>query len=174
MLPCGVDLERFHSLPRAEARRALGLDESKRYLLFPADPARAVKRHDRAAEVARLAGAELLVGGEIDPDRMPEWVNAADAVLVTSESEGFGLAMLEALACDVPVLSTPVGIAPLVANCLDGCLVVPFDAARWADFVGALEPGGAAFRGRAAAEPFSARRMAERLLTAYADVVDPT
>ena len=36
----------------------------------------------------------------------------ADAVLVTSEREGFGLAALEALACDVPVLATPVGVAP--------------------------------------------------------------
>jgi teichuronic acid biosynthesis glycosyltransferase TuaC len=31
-------------------------------------------------------------------------------VLVPSEREGFGLAVLEALACDVPVLATPVGI----------------------------------------------------------------
>ena len=37
-------------------------------------------------------------------------MNAANAVLVPSEREGFGLAVLEALACDVPVLATPVGI----------------------------------------------------------------
>ncbi len=43
---------------------------------------------------------------------MPLWVNAANAVLVPSEREGFGLAVLEALACDVPVLATPVGIHP--------------------------------------------------------------
>ena len=39
-------------------------------------------------------------------------VELANAVLVTSDYEGFGLAAIEALACDVPVLSTPVGIAP--------------------------------------------------------------
>ena len=43
---------------------------------------------------------------------MVDWVNAANAVLITSDNEGFGLAAVEALACDVPVLSTPVGIAP--------------------------------------------------------------
>ncbi|MSO40329.1 MAG: glycosyltransferase [Solirubrobacterales bacterium] len=174
VLPCGVDLERFRELPRAEARRALGLSESGRYLLFPADPARPVKRHDRAAEVARLADAELLVGGEIDPERMPLWVNAADAVLVTSESEGFGLALLEALACRVPVLSTPVGIAPLVAGGLDGCLVASFDLESWAGFARSmLGQESIVPAGRAAAEPFSVGRMAERVLAAYEDLAAP-
>ena len=43
---------------------------------------------------------------------MSTWMNAADAVVVTSDYEGFGMAAIEALACDVPVLSTPVGVAP--------------------------------------------------------------
>ena len=115
-------------MPRAEARRRLGLDPDGRYLLFPADPERPVKRGDRAAEVAGLARAELLTGGEIDPERMPDYVNAVSAVLVTSENEGFGLAALEALACQVPVLSTPVGIVPLALLGVDGCLVA--DCAR--------------------------------------------
>ena len=52
VLPCGVDLERFRPLPRAEARRRLGLDPDAPCLLFPADPARAEKRFDRARAVA--------------------------------------------------------------------------------------------------------------------------
>ena len=78
----------------------------------PPTPIAPEKRADRAAEVAAASGAELLTGGAIEPDLMPLWVNAANAVLVTSDYEGFGLACVEALACDVPVLSTPVGIAP--------------------------------------------------------------
>ncbi len=112
VLPCGADLDRFRPSPRAEARQRLGLDPEGRYLLFPAATFRPEKRHDRALEVARLAGAELLTGGAIEAERMPDWVNAANAVLVTSENEGFGLVAVEALACDVPVLSTPVGVAP--------------------------------------------------------------
>ena len=92
--------------------RALGLDPDGRYLFFPANPARPEKRHDRAAELAAACGAELLTGGSIEPERMPLWLNAANAVLVTSDYEGFGMAAVEALACEVPVLSTPVGIAP--------------------------------------------------------------
>lgn len=172
VLPCGPDLGRFRQLPRDESRRQLGLDPGSRFLLFPADPARPAKRHDRAAAVADAVGVELLVGGRIDPERMPLFVNAADAVLVTSDHEGFGLAVLEALACDVPVLSTPVGVAPFAAGDLDGCLVAPFDLERWrsaaATHVESPDPRvpGA---GRAAA--FSAPRMAERVLAAYRELL---
>ena len=111
--------------PRAEARRELGLDPDGRYLFFPANPARPEKRHDRAAEVAAACGAELLTGGSIEPERMPLWLNAANAVLVTSDYEGFGMAAVEALACDVPVLSTPVGIAPYALRGIDGLPLRP-------------------------------------------------
>ncbi len=81
MLPCGVDLERFHPIPRAQARNELGLDPEKPYLLFAADPARAEKRYDRALELARAVDVELLTLGGVDPPRVPLWVNAANAVL---------------------------------------------------------------------------------------------
>ena len=171
VLPCGVDLGRFRPIPQAEARRRLGLDPAGRYLLFPANPDRAVKRHDRAAEVARLAGAELLTTAEVNPEEMPFHHNAASAVLVTSESEGFGLGALEALACGVPVLSTPVGVAPLVAGSVEGCLVAPFDAAAWASVARAhLDAGEVRIDGGPMPAAFAAERMAERVLSAYSAI----
>ena len=108
--PAARTSSRFGPHPRGpRPARALGLDPDGRYLFFPANPARPEKRHDRAAELAAACGAELLTGGSIEPERMPTWINAANAVLVTSDYEGFGMAAVEALACDVPVLSTPVG-----------------------------------------------------------------
>jgi glycosyltransferase involved in cell wall biosynthesis len=172
VLPCGPDLSRFRPLPRAKARRELDLDPGGRYLLFPANPSRPEKRHDRAAELARGAGAELLTGGSIEPDRMPLWVNAANAVLVTSDYEGFGLVALEALACEVPVLSTPVGIAPHTVGAVPGCLVSPFDRERWLTAVGPhLEADDPRVPGAGQAAAFSAERMAERVLIAYRELV---
>ena len=52
ILPCGIDADRFRPLDRRAARERLGLDPDGRYLLFPYDPARAVKRADRARELA--------------------------------------------------------------------------------------------------------------------------
>jgi glycosyltransferase involved in cell wall biosynthesis len=173
VLPCGVDERRFRPIPRAEARRTLDLDPGRPLLLFPADPARAEKRPDRAASLARACGAELLTAGAVDPERMPLLVNAANAVLVTSEREGFGLAALESLACGVPVLSTPVGIAPVALRGVRGCLVAPFEPEAWR---AALEPhlGASESRvdGERVAASFSASRLGERVVEAYRELLD--
>ncbi|HWO15266.1 MAG TPA: glycosyltransferase [Solirubrobacterales bacterium] len=172
VLPCGPDLTRFRPLPRAEARRELGLDPEGRYLLFPANPARPEKRADRARELAAAAGAELLTGGAIDPEQMPLWVNAANAVLVTSDYEGFGMVCVEALACDVPVLSTPVGIAPFALAGLEGALCAPFDLDTWSAAARPhLEAPDPRLRGAARAAAFSAERMGARVVEAYRDVL---
>ena len=171
ILPCGADLERFRPLDQATARAELGLENDGRYLLFPAATGRPEKRFDRASEVARLAGAKLLTAGRIDPKRMPLWVNAASAVLVTSEYEGFGLAAVEALGCGRPVLSTPVGIAPALLGGIEGCIAEPFDAERWARLARAhLDAGDARVAGETRAAWFSAPSLAERVAQAYADL----
>jgi glycosyltransferase involved in cell wall biosynthesis len=173
VLPCGVDLDRFRPAPRAEARARLDLDPAGRYLLFPADPSRPAKRHDRAVALATQSGAELLVASRVDPDRMPDWINAAGAVVVPSDQEGFGLAALEALACGVPVLSTPVGIAPAALAGVEGCLVAPYDAGRWTAAARAhLEADDPRVDGRGRAERFSAERMASRVHMAWRDLTE--
>jgi glycosyltransferase involved in cell wall biosynthesis len=171
-----VDLGRFGPLDRRQARVRLGLDPERPYLLFPADPRRPVKRHDRARELAaRIPETELLTMESVPPADVPAWVNAANAVLVTSDSEGFGLAVLEALACDVPVLATPVGIAPLVLSDLAGTLCAPFELESWSPLarahVEAVDPRVPAGRARAAL--FSSERMADRVLATYEELVEP-
>jgi len=173
VLPCGVDTLRFRPLERREARSRLGLDPDAPYLLFPADPERATKRYDRARRVAALLpGVELLALRGVAPSEVPFWVNAANAVLVSSEREGFGLAALEALACDVPVLSTPVGVAPIALAGVRGTLCEPFEERRWLSFARALvESRDPRVRGRARAELFSSDRMAARVLVAYRELI---
>ncbi|HET8954747.1 MAG TPA: glycosyltransferase [Solirubrobacterales bacterium] len=173
VLPCGPDLRRFEPIPRERARRELGLDPAGRYLFFPANPARPEKRHDRAAEVAAACEADLLTGGSIEPEAMPLWINAANAVLVTSDYEGFGMAAVEALACEVPVLSTDVGIAPYALGGIDGCLCAPFEAGAWAAVARRhLDAPDPRVAGAARAATLSASGMAERVIEAYRAVVD--
>jgi glycosyltransferase involved in cell wall biosynthesis len=168
VLPCGVDMCRFEHSDRQAARRALELEPDRRYLLFPADPGRPEKRYDRAAQLAQSVGATLLVLGAVDPDRVPLYVNAADAVVVPSEREGFGLGMLEALACDVPVLATPVGIAPEALSGVDGTYCGAFELQRWRSALSEiLAAGDPRIAGRSAAERYSAVAMAARVADAW-------
>jgi glycosyltransferase involved in cell wall biosynthesis len=171
VLPSGVDVQRFRPIPRAEARRALGLDPERPCLLFPADPARPEKRHDRALQVA--GDVALLSLGMVAPADVPLWVNAANAVLVPSEREGFGLAVLEALACDVPVLATPVGIHPEVLAGVSGTYCGPFDAVVWREALApALADPDPRIEGRERAERYSTDEMAARMVEAWRGLVE--
>jgi glycosyltransferase involved in cell wall biosynthesis len=166
VLPTGVALDRFAPRPREEARVRLGLDADERLLLFPADPARAGKRADRAREVAAATGARLVTLGATPPDQMPDWINAADAVLVPSDAEGFGLAAIEALACETPVLATPVGIHPTALADLPGTLCAPYDRGTWAAAVEQLA-GRRVEGGRDRAARWSSDAMAARVVDAW-------
>ncbi len=166
ILPCGVDLERFRRIRRDEARTTLGLDPAGPYLLFPADPARPEKRYDRARAVA--GEVPLLALGDVPPADVPLWVNAANAVLAPSEREGFGLGVLEALACGVPVLATPVGVAPEALDGVAGTYCAAFDLERWRAAVAPhLEAVDPRVEGRSRADRFSTDRMAARVLDAW-------
>jgi teichuronic acid biosynthesis glycosyltransferase TuaC len=169
VLPCGVDLERFKPIARVEARAILDLKPTGRYVLFPADPRRPEKRFDRARAIA--GAGELLTLGSVDPAQVPFYVNAANAVLVPSERESFGLAVLEALACNVPVLATPVGIAPVALENLPGTLCAPFEQERWrAALAPHLEADDPRVEGRARAALYSADRMAADVLAAWRSI----
>jgi teichuronic acid biosynthesis glycosyltransferase TuaC len=169
VLPVGVDLERFRPIPRAEARERLGLDPDGPYLLFPHDPARPLKRFDRAREAA--GDTRLLTMGRVPPAEVPLWINAANAVLVPSQAEGFGLSVIEALACGVPPFGTPVGIHGVALDGIAGAYCAPWDRGAWRaalrPVVGADDPR---VDGRERAALFSADRMAARVVAAWRDV----
>jgi N-acetyl-alpha-D-glucosaminyl L-malate synthase BshA len=63
-------------------------------------------------------------------DRVHDKLGAADLFLLPSDTESFGLAALEAMACEVPVIATSVGGLPeVVTHGVDGFLVPARDVA---------------------------------------------
>jgi glycosyltransferase involved in cell wall biosynthesis len=169
VLPVGIALERLRPIPRAEARARLGLDPAGPYLLFPHDPVRPLKRVDRAREAA--GDVPLLTMGRVDPDEVPYWINAANAVLVPSQDEGFGLSVIEALACGVPAFGTPVGIHPVALSGVEGAYCAPWDRDAWrAALRPHLEAAEPRVDGRARAELFSSDRMAARVVEAWREM----
>ncbi|MEG4490771.1 glycosyltransferase family 4 protein [Microcoleus sp. D3_18_C4] len=60
-------------------------------------------------------------------DQLKEFYSKCDAWLFSSRSEGFGLPILEAMACGTPVIGTPAGAAPELLAGGGGILVKPED-----------------------------------------------
>jgi L-malate glycosyltransferase len=80
-------------------------------------------------------------------DHIQDFLGLADLFLLPSDLESFGLAALEAMACEVPVIATNVGGVPeVVTNGVDGYLVDPRDVASAAKF--AIQILSRADRGR--------------------------
>jgi glycosyltransferase involved in cell wall biosynthesis len=114
VIPTGVDTRVFGPMERSAARRELAWDD-RPVILFYAGEDPGGKRLDVAeatlAEVQRGlpdARLEVLWGREL-PDRVPLYMNAADCLLLTSDSEGSPTIVQEALACKLPVVAVPVG-----------------------------------------------------------------
>ncbi|MEI7848179.1 MAG: glycosyltransferase family 4 protein [Chloroflexota bacterium] len=131
LIPAGIDTEMFCPSPMAEARKALELPMENRLVLFVGDPARTEKRYWIAEQVVRSLSPELnvrlVVAHNIPQDRMPLFMNACDALLVTSSTEGSPNAVKEALACNLPVVATDVGDIRQRISSVQGCHVCETD-----------------------------------------------
>lgn len=133
------------------------------------------------AHLHRLA-AGLGVSGQVrfappQPHHiLSTYYRAADAVVVPSRSESFGLVALEASACGVPVVASGVGgLLTLVDHGETGYLVPDRDPALFAHYLREIvdHPGHAAALGRRAAERatrYTWNFAAARLRRLYSDV----
>lgn len=203
-IPTGIDLARYAPRDRGEARRQLGLPESApivgivatlrswkghRYLLdafaqLSDKSAHLVVVGDgpgrdnlrRQAEELGIAGRVTMPGNQGD---VVPWLAALDVfVLPSYANEGVPQAIMQAMACGLPVVSTPVGAIPeIVADGVTGLLVPPRDTAGLKDALERLL-GDAALRGRLAdaalaqaRERFADGRMLGRMEAVFADVI---
>jgi glycosyltransferase involved in cell wall biosynthesis len=114
-----VDTSVFAPRPQKDARARLGLAESARYALFVGRLEHG-KGGNVTVEAARRAGYELLVAGAkgapgiqhlgvLSPEELPDAYAASDCVVLPSLYEACSLVVLEALACERPLLTTRVG-----------------------------------------------------------------
>jgi glycosyltransferase involved in cell wall biosynthesis len=125
IVPSGLDLELFRPQPQGPARARLGLPAGQRLVLFVGNPKLARKRYALAQQAVELlpatARARLVVGWEVPHKQIPEYMAACDALIFTSSQEGSPNAVKEALACDLPVVSVPVGDVAERIQGIAGC-----------------------------------------------------
>jgi len=122
----------------------------------------AIARHRLQADVRLL--------GFLPAEELPLWYASAEAFLYPSVFEGFGLPVLEALACGTPTLTTNVSSLPEVAADAALCLP-PDDLEAWtAGLRLALDAdwrAAAQLRGLAQARRFSWQQTARLTLDGY-------
>ncbi|MBN1128405.1 MAG: glycosyltransferase family 4 protein [Chitinispirillaceae bacterium] len=125
--------------------------------------------------------AVVSLAGKIPDENLPAWYQASDLfVLPTEKLEGFGLITLEALACGIPVVATPVGATTeLLAPFNNGLLSKSEQPADLADaLLKAVEmvndPGLNASACRAYALRFTWEMVGDRVAQVYREVIAGT
>lgn len=175
LLPCGIDTSRFRPINRYEARQALNLDPKQPYVFFPFDPSRQSKRFDLAQQAIAGIDAKLLYAGNIPPEQMPLFINAANVVLCPTERESFGLAVLEAVACRVPVAATPVGIHSEALTNLEDTLCSEWHLDRWHSFASHyVQVEDPRIKNTKALQRFSAANCAQNVAKSWRKAVTST
>ncbi|WP_436926416.1 glycosyltransferase [Halosimplex amylolyticum] len=177
VVPHGIDTDRFAPEPQDEALAEVGWDPGTKHVLFPYDPSRAEKDYPRAERVVDRTdeavddAIELHAVSGVPHEQVPTYMNAADAMLLPSEREGSPNAVKEALACNLPVVATPVGDVPTLLDGADGSYVSDTDAGL-ADALAAVLTSTDRPNGRERAREFGLERMGRDLLGVYDSVLD--
>jgi len=172
VIPHGIDTERFKPEPQSVARRKVGWDKGQYHVLFPYHPDREVKNYPLAKRTVDAIDTVLEKPVTLRPvwgvshEKFPHYVNAADCLLMSSKREGSPNAVKEALACNLPVVSTDVGdVGELLAG-VEPSAVCDSEA----ELVGALADvlrTAERSNGREAVENLSLEWMSDRIREVY-------
>jgi D-inositol-3-phosphate glycosyltransferase len=155
VIPCGVDLQRFQPIDRAEAQARLGLSGDVALFVGRMDPIKGLdvllhainllKSHEdltlvvvggsgredemqRNQALVRSLGIDRQVQfrGAVPQAELRYYYSAATVLVVPSHYESFGLAAVEALACGTPVIGSLVGGLPTVIHDGENGFLVPW------------------------------------------------
>lgn len=176
VIPNGVELDLFRPMDRSEARRALGLDPHKKFVLFPYNPAEARKRYDLIEAAVALARAkipelEILLVRGVPRSRMSHHINAADVFVLASVIEGSPNAVKEAMASNLPVITVDVGDTAQLIGGTEGCYLVPREAEAMAAKIVEVCRRDTRTRGREWIARLSMESVAGQIVEVYSSVV---
>jgi teichuronic acid biosynthesis glycosyltransferase TuaC len=178
VIPCGVNLQVFRPIDRNEARVRLGLDKDKKFILFPFDPKRTIKRYDLAkAAVCRLASqgynVDLLVASSVKNEEMPWYYNAADIMILCSNSEGSPTSVKEALSCNIPVVSADVGDVREIMDGIEGTKICEQNIHSLSNCLEELvnHHNRSSFNGRVAMKRYDQQHTAELIVKVYEEAI---
>lgn len=174
--PDGINFTLFSPMVREEARAILGWDQHHSYVLFGNDPKRPEKNFPLAqAAIERLSASglavDLVVANGLPQTRLVQYINASNAVLLSSVAEGSPNIVKEAMACNVPVVATNVGdVAELIAHTA-GCSACPHDAGALAEALAAALQHSEPTTGRADISHLDCSRVAEQIIAIYEQII---
>ena len=122
----------------------------------------------------RVLPCELLVGWGIEHREIPLYLNACDALVFTSLQEGSPNAVKEALACNLPVISTDVGDVAEIVQGIAGVQICRQTSEALAEGLKKVlaPPAGFVFESRPAMRRYSQERIIQAIVQVYRRAIE--
>lgn len=131
VIPCGVDLNLFKPMDKTSCRDALGLSQNKKYVLFSSSFDNPVKNYPLLREAISFFKnevPEVLELKGLRREEIPLYMNAADVCVLCSFTEGSPQFIKESMACNRPIVATPVGDIIELFGDTANCKTTTFEA----------------------------------------------
>lgn len=128
LISCGVDTSVFYPQNQEACRREMKLSKGKKYILFAGAFDNQVKNASLALNVvSTLKNTELIELKDYTRENVACLMNAVNACLMTSHSEGSPQFIKEAMACNCPVVSVDVGDVKELLEGVKHCYLAKYD-----------------------------------------------
>ena len=128
LVPCGINLNDYPQMDKNQARESLGWESNRHFILFSGAFDNPIKNAPLAqSAVNHLENTSLVELKGYSRSQVAKLMNAADALIMTSFSEGSPQVIKEALACGCPIVSVDVGDVAEVISDIDGCYLAQRD-----------------------------------------------
>ena len=176
VIPSGIDLQLFRPTEKQAARRQLGLPDDERLVLFVGRTNHGRKRGWLAEQALEILNkslpARLVVAWRVPHTDVPLYMSACDVLVFTSMQEGSPNVVKEALACNLPVVSVPVGDVESRLNGIEGCeLCINDDPATIAAALNRVLARGGRTKGRETVLALDENVTTEQVIAIYLAVL---
>ena len=178
VIPDGVDLELFRPQPKDQARKLLGWEQGTRIVLCHGGNRPRLKGLHFIQAAVRVAEKSLgpirLVNldGSLPPESVPSWLNAADCLALASLREGSPNIVKEALACNLPIVTTDVGDVSQRLHQVEPSRVVRRDPTDFGKALTELLLENRSSNGREQVENLASTHIAGAIRSIYEGMVD--
>ncbi|MDP2685102.1 MAG: glycosyltransferase family 4 protein [bacterium] len=178
VIPYGIDLSEFYPVDKQKAKININLSEGSTNILFASRFDRIEKNHSLATKAIFILEKQLNMKinlvefKNIESNKLNDYYNACDLFLMTSIREGSPQSIKEAMACNIPIVSTDVGDVKEVIGKTEGCYITSFDPEDVADNIKKALAFGKKTIGREAVKHLEISATAKKIIGIYNKVLE--